>query len=334
MASELSWRHTATGATLYATIRDASRQYWSTAGSPAFEALTVANWANYALTGSETPSSGYFYVFTWPTGLTSAGWYWVDLYVRAGGAPAISDTLAATLLGYWDGTKFSPEATDAVHVGGTAQTAGDLAATLAAIKGVGWTNETLVSIQAAAEGTGGGTGARTVVVTVTDGSDPLEDATVRLIKGGVSYVLATNASGVATFALDDGTYALAVSLAGWTMTPTTVVVDGAEAVAVTMTQTVIPAPSDPDGCVCFLYTRSIHGVAVGGSVVTFRLLAPGAVLGAALDNTDEAVTSGVDGLVSIMLPRGAVAGMRNASGQMSTFRVPEAASYELPSIII
>lgn len=131
MASELSWRETVTGNTDYATIRSAARQMWSTAGSPALENLTVANWANYAISLSESPASSYFYVGNWPAGLTTAGWYWVDVYKQVGGSPAISDTFLGTLIGWWNGTVFTPWSGDAASVGGTTQTACDLGAQLA-----------------------------------------------------------------------------------------------------------------------------------------------------------------------------------------------------------
>jgi len=127
MASEISWRHSATGATLYATIRTAARTMWN--GS-SLEALTVANWGDYDIALTETPASSYFYVGSWPAALSTAGWYWVDIFAQAGESPAISDTLQATMLGYWDGTTFSPWSGNTSQVAGTAQTAvnlGDLA---------------------------------------------------------------------------------------------------------------------------------------------------------------------------------------------------------------
>jgi hypothetical protein len=108
-ANELFWRDTKTGQTEYATIRNASRQYWNTQ-TPALESLTVANWANYAVTLSETPASSYFYVGSWPAALSTAGWYWVDVFEQAGGSPAISDTLVGTYDAYWDGSNFAPQA--------------------------------------------------------------------------------------------------------------------------------------------------------------------------------------------------------------------------------
>jgi hypothetical protein len=117
MAGELSWRHQATGNTLYATIRSTARTYWNTAGTPALEALTVANWADYAIALAESPASSYFYVGDWPAGLTTAGFYYADIYLQAGATPAISDTLLGTIIGHWDGTTFKPWGADVTAAG-------------------------------------------------------------------------------------------------------------------------------------------------------------------------------------------------------------------------
>jgi hypothetical protein len=139
MASEISHRHTATGETLYATIRNTARQMWNTAGTPAFEALTVANWTDYDIALSETPASSYFYVGTFPavSGNMVAGWYWVDVFKRAGGSSAIGDTLLASYFGYWDGTTFKWWADDTTHVGGTLQTARDIGTSVLLSSGTG-----------------------------------------------------------------------------------------------------------------------------------------------------------------------------------------------------
>lgn len=136
MSNEIQWRHTATGATLYTTIRSVAGTMWSTAGTPNFEALTVANWADYKITMTETPASSYFYVGTFPpiAGNMVAGWYFVDIY---SGSAGISDTLVATMLGYWNGTTFKPNADDTVAVGGTVQTAHDLGAGVLVSVGAG-----------------------------------------------------------------------------------------------------------------------------------------------------------------------------------------------------
>jgi hypothetical protein len=164
MASELHWVHTGTAKTVYATIRSAARAYWYTV-TPALEALNMAHWADYDIALTETPASSYFYAGDWPAALTTVGFYWVDIFERAGAGPVrADDTLLGGIIGYWTGTALLPWAADTTQVAGTAQTAGDLLgvwtptkagyltgavaleASLTAIKGAGWTTETLVAI--------------------------------------------------------------------------------------------------------------------------------------------------------------------------------------------
>jgi hypothetical protein len=59
-----------------------------------------------------------------------AGWYLVDVYLRAGVSPAITDTLLATIFGFWNGTTFGMGAADVRAVAGTADKATQLAAAL------------------------------------------------------------------------------------------------------------------------------------------------------------------------------------------------------------
>ena len=89
---------------------------------------------------------------------------------------------------------------------------------------------------------GTGSGARTVAVTVDDGTDALENAIVRFTEGGNTYVGTTDASGEVSFSLDDATYALAISKPGHSFTPTTLVVDGDETETYSMTDAPISAP--------------------------------------------------------------------------------------------
>jgi len=124
MAGEIQYRGTETGVTLYATIRSKTSTQWNTAGTPNFEAVTAANWADYDIALTES-SGNYFYVGTFPaiTGNMVAGWYWVDIFKRAGGAPAITDVLQGTIVGYWDGTNLLPWASKTNEVANDAITA-------------------------------------------------------------------------------------------------------------------------------------------------------------------------------------------------------------------
>ncbi len=182
-------------------------------------------------------------------------------------------------------------------------------------------------------GGGGGTGARTVTVTVTDGTDPMESVSVRLTKSGDTYILATGANGQAVFSLDDGAYALAASYPRWTMTPSTVTVNGDESVAVTMAPVSPSVPSNPNTCNCYAYTRDIHGSPVVGVSVVFVLYHAGGA-GSIYDGSEETVVSGPGGLVEMELPYSSMAAMRLGKGQWKSFTVPAELDYELPDVVV
>ena len=139
MANEVSHRHTATGDTLYFTIRNTARQMWNTGGTPNFETLTVANWTSYKVSMSESPASSYFFAGTFPaiSGNMVAGWYWVDVFKQAGGSAAIGDAMQANFFGYWDGTTFKFWAGDTTHLNGTLNTARDVGASVLLSNGTG-----------------------------------------------------------------------------------------------------------------------------------------------------------------------------------------------------
>lgn len=74
----------------------------------------------------------------------------------------------------------------------------------------------------------GGIGARTITVTVDDGTDPVEGATVRLSKGAESYTQRTDVTGQCTFNVDDGTWAVSITRPGYQFAGATLIVDGNE----------------------------------------------------------------------------------------------------------
>ena len=103
MSNELQQRYTATGSNLYATLRNAAGQMCDvSSGYLGFEAMTVAHWANYAKVLTETPASSYLYLATFPA--VAAGHYFIDVYLRAGGSPAIADTKVTSYGFDWNGS--------------------------------------------------------------------------------------------------------------------------------------------------------------------------------------------------------------------------------------
>lgn len=183
-------------------------------------------------------------------------------------------------------------------------------------------------------GSGTGSGARTVTITVNDGSVVLEGAKVRLTKGAESYVGTTSAGGQTVFSLDDGTWGMAISLAGYQFTPTTLVVSGDTSHTYQLTIMAI-APSDPPQTTGFLVCYDEEGQPEPGVTISLSLRAA-AGAGLALDTAVRTATSDSAGLVQFPgLFRGAnyVIG-RGTTNRKFTFTVPTNAgpTFEIPAI--
>jgi hypothetical protein len=88
-----------------------------------------------------------------------------------------------------------------------------------------------------------GVGAYSFVITVNDGTNALENASVRLINGVTTLSGQTDAAGQVTFGVDAGTWAVTITLAGYQFTPTTKVISGAASQTYSMTAVAIPAPA-------------------------------------------------------------------------------------------
>jgi hypothetical protein len=151
---------------------------------------------------------------------------------------------------------------------------------------------------------GAGTGARTVTVMVDDGSDPLESAMVRFTKGAATYTQATDASGNATFNLDDGTWTVAISLFGYTYSGTTLVVDDDKTPTYSMTAISITPPSDVSLCTVQFQVR-LANTPVQGAVCTARLGGDNqAADGVLLSNAAQSATTDANGIAELQLVRG------------------------------
>ncbi len=101
MPETLKVQHTASGATLYALLRDSAGLVWN---GTTFVAYATANLATYALTMTEQGTASRFYVGDMPT--VASGTYSVTAYVRAGATPAETDAPVAVGQVTWTGTAF------------------------------------------------------------------------------------------------------------------------------------------------------------------------------------------------------------------------------------
>jgi hypothetical protein len=143
------------------------------------------------------------------------------------------------------------------------------------------------------------TGARSVTITVNDGTDPIQDAVVRVSNSGVSAVRVTNASGVAAFSLDDSTWEVSITAPGFTFTPVNLVVNGTETQTYSMLSDGTLAPSSPTLTTGYWTVYNEAGVLHVGAIVEIHIMnAPFGSTGLVLQDTMRTAMSDSGGLVS------------------------------------
>lgn len=145
---------------------------------------------------------------------------------------------------------------------------------------------------------GGGTGARTVTITVDDGTDPLENAKVRLTEGVESRILETDADGIAEFSLDDATWAVSITKPGYQFTPTTLLVNSDESQTYSMTAVAI-TPSDPDLVTYWLLCLDENSEPEADVVFHVQNSEVNDLTGVSLDSTVAEFVSNEAGLLSV-----------------------------------
>lgn len=191
--------------------------------------------------------------------------------------------------------------------------------------------------QAPSGGGGGtGTGARTVTITVDDGTNPLENARVRVTSGAETYVTSTDVSGAAVFNLDDATWVVSITKPGYTFAGASLVVNGTETVTYSMSLVVI-TPSSVDKVTGYWTVLDETGSAAASVVVTIKARQPlRGGSGLIHDAGERTVTSNGSGLVQFtnLIPGWRYAVVAN-DDYVADFVVPADAvtSVELGSIV-
>lgn len=176
---------------------------------------------------------------------------------------------------------------------------------------------------------GTGTGPYAVLITVTDGTNQLHGAKVRLVEGVNSFEGLTNAAGHIAFSLDAATYSVTISKAGYSFTPTTLVVSGGMSQSYAMAAVTVNPSADPDVCVCYGTVFDVDGNIATGMSVSFTMSEIPNGIGLYKAGT-KTVTSECDGSVTANLIRGAKYKMKMSGKDAIEITVPGAATYELP----
>ena len=147
--------------------------------------------------------------------------------------------------------------------------------------------------------TGQGSGARIVTITVRDSSaSPVEAATVRVYRAGETYAGVTNASGVTSFSLDDATFTVAITAAGFSFTPVSLVVSGNVSQTYTLTSTGGVTPSVAPRTTGFWTVNDVNGVAQAAAQVTIQASSPPpGSTGLAMEDAPRTATADNQGVV-------------------------------------
>jgi hypothetical protein len=171
-------------------------------------------------------------------------------------------------------------------------------------------NDTLKSLSDQIDGlsTGTGSGARTVTITVNDGTTVLQNARVRVVEGVNTYTGLTNVSGVVVFNLDDATYTVSITKSGYTYAGTSLIVDGTETRTYSMTVVSVTPPDDPALCAVTIHVFDQYGADMSGQPVeiTFVKWDTTAADTPPVLSVPPVQTTDADGLVSVNLFREAV----------------------------
>jgi hypothetical protein len=206
--------------------------------------------------------------------------------------------------------------------------------TAAAVNDVLVDTGTTLPAQIAGISAGSGTGARTVTITVNDGTTALQNATVRMTEGANTFTATTNVSGVAVFNLDDATYTVGVTKSGYSYAGTTLVVNGTETATYSMTVVSITPPADPALCAVTIHIRDQYGADLANQPVEITWVQ----WDATADQTPPVLsippvqTTNASGEVSVNLYRLAVYKIIYGDGRDARRwdgTIPDAGSYEV-----
>lgn len=147
----------------------------------------------------------------------------------------------------------------------------------------------------------GDTHANSITITVNDGTDPIQGATVTL-RSGTTLIdrQTTNASGIAILTADAGTYSRVVQASGYESSTASLVVDGAESATVSLTAITITVSGDASLTTGYATCRNSAGVAASGIIVTLQrvpALTATPLAGSVWAGDERTDTSDANGLV-------------------------------------
>lgn len=183
-----------------------------------------------------------------------------------------------------------------------------------------------------------GSGAGLMTVTVDNGTDPVEGATVLLVdqaSGVTAATGTTNASGQVVLAHGGGAYRLVVIRAAMTFPVTSLsLTETSSSQTVHGTAQAVSPSADPAECVLFATLRNLDGTARAGVVGTLQLVkVPTVLSGSYFVGQEIQATSAGNGIISWAVPRLSVTRV-SIPGFVDRLKVtaPNAETYDLAGV--
>jgi hypothetical protein len=174
---------------------------------------------------------------------------------------------------------------------------------------------------------------------VTDGTLPIQDVDVQIWNAANTVLVTkgdTDASGVMTTSLNDGTYTVRMLKGGYTFTNQTLAVSGVTSAAYTGTIINIGTPTAPDACRCYEYCMSLDGLTPLATITATAIMVdPPYDSGGEIHNSAavNGTYSAITGLVYWDIVQGAKITFKiDETGLITTKTVPVATSARIIDI--
>jgi hypothetical protein len=199
---------------------------------------------------------------------------------------------------------------------------------LAATTGAASIDAQLAGLATALSGGGSGNGPYTVTQLVTDGTNPLQGASVGLAANNATLTAATNSDGIATFALSAYAYGRAATLQGYQFTPDTTATIGASGALPTLVMgaVTIPTPNSPNQFALYGTILDSSGFPESNITLSAYLKTDAGIMGNSYSAGPSVSLSSNSGFVSIVLPIGGITFSLSRSNQQ------EIVDYTTPTV--
>lgn len=179
-----------------------------------------------------------------------------------------------------------------------------------------------------------GSGPYSYTITVDDGTDPLENARVRLVEGADDFSDTTDADGEVPFSLTAKTYSVTIAKDGYSFTPTTLAVSGDGSHTFSMTRTAPAAPDDADKITTRIYCYKADTTrAPCASVYLRQFAAPTGDAGNSYEGAWTEYEADEEGVLDLTLWADVEYGIRRGEkGDVKRF-TPAGSAYSIDSFI-